>query len=190
MRTFALLLTSISLAASLVSCNQQVKEERLQRVDSLGIHLNFVAETLHDFDSVMLMNRIGDVDRTSTWVYDNVTDTLDRKPGIAFGDFQRTKKYLTQALTRYGEVSRELRYSEQQLENLRKDVKESFYSEAEFAGYFKTESRSIGNLVNATDELKEKYDSSNGQYTALKPMLNEIVDSIKSVIYAPGSGTR
>lgn len=95
-----------------------------------------------------------------------------------------------QALARYGEVSRELQYSQKQLENLRKDVKESFYSEEEFAGYFKTEARSIGNLVNATDELKEKYASSNGRYAALKPVLNEIVDSIKSVIYAPGSGTR
>ncbi len=190
MRKFALLLAFIALVTSLVSCNQQVTEERLQRIDSLGIHLNYVSETLNDVDSVMLMNRIGDVDRTSTWVYDNVTDTLERKPGLAFGDFQRSKKYLMQALARYGEVSRELQYSQKQLENLRKDVKESFYSEEEFAGYFKTEARSIGNLVNATDELKEKYASSNGRYAALKPVLNEIVDSIKSVIYAPGSGTR
>lgn len=190
MRIGTLLLVCISIGASLLSCNQQVKEERLKRIDSLGIHLNYVSESLSEIDSALLTNRINDIERTSTWIYDNVTDTLDRSPGLAFGDFIRSKKYLNQSVGRFGEVSSELRYSEKQLENLRRDIKENFYSDEEFEGYFKTESRSIANLVGAVDELKNKYVSSNDQYMRLKPRITKIVDSIKSVIYASEPITR
>lgn len=173
----------LTLIAS-TSCNQAVKQERVTRIDSLGVHLNYVGEVLNDVDSQMIWNRISDVDQTSAWVYDNVTDTLERKAGLTFGDFVRSKKYLTQALTRYGEVGRELRYSERQLATLRKDVENSFYSEEEFAGYFRAESRSVAKLVEATDELKTKYELSDEKYVRLKPQVKAIVDSIQSVIYA------
>jgi len=81
-------------------------------------------------------------------------------------------------------VNNELRYSRKQLDNLRKDVKGSFYSEEEFNGYFNTESSSIANLVSATDELKDKFEMSDSRYRELKPKMTAVVDSIKSIIYA------
>jgi len=167
-----------------VSCNTQVKEERLKRIDSLGIHLNYVQEAANEIDSMTLINRVQDIDRTSSWIYDNITDTLDRVPGLILGDYMRTKKYLGQSLERYNQVNNELRYSRKQLDNLRKDVKGSFYSEEEFNGYFNTESSSIANLVSATDELKDKFEMSDSRYRELKPKMTAVVDSIKSIIYA------
>ena len=183
MKPIAFILTLLAMATSLVSCNEQVKEERIQRIDSLGIHLNYVDESLQDMDSVLLVNRTTEIDNTSSWVYDNITDTLDRVPGLTFGDYMRTKKYLGQSLERYDQVQRELRYSSKQLKSLREDVLNSFYSEEEFSGYFNTEAQSVKRLVDATDELKEKYQMSNDRYTKFKPKVNAIVDSIKAVIY-------
>ena len=161
------------LAGSLSSCNSGVKKERNQRIDSLGIHLNYVEETLAQLDSVLIENRL----------VDNVTDTLNRKAGIAVGDFIRSGKFLDQAKSRYHEVSKELRFSKKQLETLRADVKKNFYSEEEFRGYFNTEAQSISKLVSATDELKEKYEKSNEFFARQKPLVKEAVDSVKAIIY-------
>ena len=171
------------LAGSLSSCNSGVKKERNQRIDSLGIHLNYVEETLAQLDSVLIEIRLVDINQTSSWLSDNVTDTLYRKAGIAAGDFIRSGKFLDQAKSRYHEVSKELRFSKKQLETLRADVKKNFYSEEEFRGYFNTEAQSISKLVSATDELKEKYEKSNEFFARQKPLVKEAVDSVKAIIY-------
>lgn len=165
------------------ACNSEVKKERLQRIDSLGVHLNYVNETLEEVDSAMLQNRINEIRKTSDWVYDNITDTLPKKPGLAFGDYLRTNKYLGQALSRYDEVKRELNYSERQVKTLRTDVENNFYSEEEFEGYFRTEAESVASLVSATDELKSRYDYSKERYNKFKPVVKDMVDSLKNVIY-------
>jgi uncharacterized coiled-coil DUF342 family protein len=190
MKSFSFLIAVIFVGITFTSCNQQVKEDRLKRIDSLGVHLNYIAETLEEMDSIMLVNRINDIRVSSGWIIDNITDTLDQRPGLIFGDFVRSKKYLEQAVTRYDEVRKELNYSRRQLETLRTDVKENFFSEEEFKGYFNTESASIERLIHATDELKSKYETSNERYTSLKPKMNHILDSIKAVIYAPTKGNR
>jgi len=165
------------------SCNQQVKEERIKRIDSLGVHLNYVNESLEQIDSVLLSNRIADIERNGDWLYENITDTLKREPGLAFADFLRSKKYFNRTLSRYNEVKAELAYSEAQLATLRNDVQNSFYSDEEFAGYFGTESASVSELVNTADNLTSSYESTNAQFDQLKPRITEIVDSIKTIIY-------
>lgn len=183
MKTIAAILFVPALLLSITSCNSTVKKERLQRIDSLGIHLNYVEETLSQLDSVLIDNRITDINQTSSWLLDNATDTLNRKSGIAIGDYLRSAKYLGQAKARYAEVSKELRYSKKQLDMLRADVKGSFYSAEEFRGYFNTEAQSIAKLISATDELKEKYQTSNEFFENNKPLAKQAIDSIKAIIY-------
>ena len=183
MKPIAVILYITILAISFTSCNSGVKKERNERIDSLGIHLNYVEETLSQLDSVLIENRLADIKETSLWLADNVTDTLNKKAGLAVSDFMRSRKFIGQAQSRYHEVSKELRYSKKQLESLRADVKNSFFSDEEFRGYFKTESQSIAKLVSATDELKEKYEMSNGFFAKQKPVVKEAIDSIKSIIY-------
>ncbi|HAQ69689.1 MAG TPA: hypothetical protein DCR48_01815 [Flavobacteriales bacterium] len=183
MKTVAAILYIAFLTVSITSCNSATKKERLERIDSLGIHLNYVEETIAELDSVLIENRIADINQTNQWLGDNITDTLARVEGIAIGDFFRTGKFLGQAKSRYNEVSKELRFSKKQLETLRNDVKNSFYSEEEFSGYFNTESQSIAKLVDATDELKSKYEMSDTRFTKFKPLAKGIIDSIKTVIY-------
>lgn len=167
------------------SCNQAIKEERLKRVDSLSNELERSAELFAKVDSVLIMNRLADIDRTGLWIYDNATDTLDRDIGIVFGDFMRTKKYYNQCMTRYVDVRSELDYSSEQLDALRLDVKNNFYSEQEFKGFFNAEAESMAKLVSATYELEEKYLTTNDRYAKFKPVVNSMVDSIKAIIYAP-----
>ena len=83
------------------------------------------------------------------------------------------------------QVKTELKYSEKQLQKLRTDVENSFYSDEEFEGYFKTEAQAIEKLVNASDELAATYESVNAQYDYTKPKVDAIVDSIKAIIYSP-----
>lgn len=170
--------------AATTSCNMQVKKERLARIDSLAVHLNYVREQLQSVDSIMIVNRTRDIGQTSAWVYENITDTLASKEGISFGDYMRVKKYYGKALGRYSEVSKELRYSEDQLKTLREDVSNNFYSEEEFNGYFNTEATSIKSLVRACDELMEIYASSNNKYERSKTEVVKMIDSVKSIIYA------
>lgn len=166
------------------SCDQQLRKKRLARIDSLESHLNGVQDVLNNVDSVLLENRIRDIDQTSNWVYDNITDTLSAKPGLLFGDYMRSKKYLGQALTRYKDVRNELIYSKKQINTLRTDVQNGFYSQEEFKAYFDVEATSISKLNEAADELQSNYEMSTERYQKFKPGVNQLVDSIKSVIYA------
>jgi len=183
MKSVAAILYIALLAFSFTSCDSSIKKERNQRIDSLGVHLNYVEETLAQLDSVLIENRLDDIKETSRWLADNATDTLNKKAGLAVSDFMRSGKFLGQAKSRYQEVSKELRYSKKQLETLRADVKNSFYSDEEFRGYFNTESQSIAQLVSATEKLKEKYEMSNGFFAQQKPTVKEALDSIKAIIY-------
>lgn len=166
------------------SCNMQVKKERIEKIDSLGVHLNYVQEQIDQVDPDLVEQRISEINHLSTWVWDNVKDTLPKTQGLAFGDLMRTTKYLKKTQSYYMEVSQEYSYSQDQLSSLRKDVENSFYSEEEFKGYFKTEARSIAALVEATDKLVSSYESSNGRYQTYKPTVDGMVDSIKAVIYS------
>ena len=183
MKTVAAILYIAFLTVSITSCNSATKKERLERIDSLGIYLNYVEETIAEFDSAVIENRITDINQSNQWLGDNITDTLGRVEGLAIGDFFRTGKFLGQAKARYNEVSKELRYSKKQVETLRNDVRNSFYGEEEFNGYFNTESQSIAKLVDATDELKSKYEISDTRFKKFKPLAKGIIDSIKTVIY-------
>lgn len=172
-------------ATFLTSCNQEIKEERLKRIDSLGTHLNHVSEVVSNVDSAMIQNRLAEMDRNADWLADNITGEIKPQVGIKFADYMRCQKFYGKALSRYRKVKSELGYSEKQLETLRKDVKNSFYSDEEFEGYFKTESEAIKKLVEATDELESAYNAVNEQYAKTKPTATSILDSIKSVIYSP-----
>lgn len=178
------LLFALLLSFTFTSCNQKVKNERLARIDSLGIFLNHVNEVISTVDSNLIENRMAEIDRTADWVFDNVTDTLKRVPGLAMGDYFRSRKFFGKAKDRYNNVKRELQYSEQQLASLRRDVTENFYSEEEFSGYFNSEAEAIEKLTAAADELQSSYESVNTQYQRVKPIVTETIDSIKSVIYA------
>lgn len=183
MRYLSILILLVAMAAASTSCNQKIKNERLARIDSLGIHLNHVREVVESVDSTMMENRIAEIGRTSSWVFDNVTDTLDRIPGLAIGDFFRARKFFGKALDRFRNVKKELHYSEKQLVHLRTDVTKNFYSEEEFDGYFSTEAQAIKRLTEAADELQANYESVNAQYQRVKPVVTHTIDSIKSVIY-------
>ena len=166
------------------SCNNEIKESRLRQIDSLGSYLNHVREVVASVDSQMIENRIQQMEQTGSWVLDNLTDTLDPEPGIVLGDHLRCQKFYKKALVRYRQVKSELVFSEAQLATLRTDVKNSFYSEEEFTGYFQTEAESLDRLVKATDELEGTYESVNVAFERTKPDVTSLLDSIKSVIYS------
>jgi hypothetical protein len=172
------------LLISLSSCNQKIKEARLAQIDSLGTHLNHVHEVVNSVDTNLIVNRMSEITRNGDWLLENITDTLAAKPGIELGDYLRSKKFYGKAFSKYGEVKAELIYSEKQLTALRNDVKNKFYSDEEFGGYFRTEAESIKALVAATDNLENSYGSLNEQYQFSKPRITGILDSIKNIVYS------
>jgi len=179
----ALFVLVIALAASLSSCSSKVKEERLTRIDSLGIHLNHVQDVLKSVDSVALENWSSEISRNEVWVWDNLTDTLEPQPGIIAGDYFRTKKFTGKVLGRYGQVKKEVGYAQTQLATLREDVKNSFYSEEEFHAFFNAEAEAMDKLVKAGDELESASGSVFERYKLIKPRFEHILDSIKTHIY-------
>jgi hypothetical protein len=175
--------SAIILSVSLSSCNNKVKEERGKRIDSLGIHLNHVEDVLKTVDTIALTNWNSQIGQVESWLWDNVEDTLDLKSGIVIGDFLRTKKYIGKVESRYRDVKKETKYASKQLASLREDVKNNFYSEEEFKGYFGTESAAIDELVKAGDQLEVANGSLVERYKLIYPEATQIIDSIKTVIY-------
>jgi hypothetical protein len=185
MKQIAFIFSIIALAASLGSCNTKVKEERSQRIDSLGIHLNHVEEVLAQVDTVALRNWASTIKQTEIWLWDNIEDTLEARPGIVLGDFFRTNKFIGKVGSRYRDVKKEAAYSKTQIATLREDVKNNFYSEEEFRGYFSAEADAIAKLIEACDELENGNDLLQTRYKTIYPEATAVIDSIKAVIYDP-----
>ena len=114
-RFFAIPFVALIIAASLMSCNRQQQAERIQQIDSLGAFLNHVSEVVQAVDSTQIEKRLLEMTTTGAWVFENITDTLDRESGLQFGDYMRCQKFYGKALQRYIQVKKELRFSEAQL---------------------------------------------------------------------------
>lgn len=178
---YSILVATVALS----SCNGQVKEQRLQQIDSIGSILNHVSEVVSSVDPALINNRINEINERGNWFLDNLEDTLDPEPGIVLGDFFRCKKFYSKAAVRYDQVKNELAYSETQLSTLRADVNNGLYSDEEFNQHFKSEAESAAKLLEAADELDGSYASVNTQFAKCKKAVVVLQDSIKSIILSP-----
>jgi hypothetical protein len=169
----------------LSSCNGQVKEKRIQQIDSLGSILNHVNEVVTSVDPDLITGRVSEINETGNWFLDNLEDTLDPEPGIVLGDFFRCKKFYNKAAVRYNQVKTELEYSEAQLSSLRADVNNGLYTDEEFDQHLKSEATSTAKLLEAADELDGSYTSVNTQFAKCKKAVVALKDSIKSIILSP-----
>lgn len=185
MKRIFLISFAASLATLVVSCDTQVKEKRMARIDSLGIHLNHVEDVLAMVDTVALENWKSHISTEETWLWDNATDTLDPQPAILVGDLFRTKKYIGKVQARYSEVKKEAAYAKKQIATLREDVKNSFYSKEEFEGYFITEADAMEKLAKAADDLENANGSLVERYKKILPQATLVLDSIRNAVYDP-----
>lgn len=175
---------------TMTGCNQDVKQQRLSKIDSLGTHLNYIREVVDNIDPQVIENRVAELNRTGEWFLENLNDTLSRRPGIQLGDHLRCIHYYDKAMNHYDKVKNELKYSEEQLQSLRNDVKENFYSEEEFEGYFETEAEAITRLSDATTDLERSLEGVNAQYKFSKEQVKVIRDSVEAHILSPNAKKR
>lgn len=169
---------------SLSACNQQVKNERLARIDSLQRYLPAVQSVLNEIDSARLQVGLNQIQQRQDWIFENVQDTFTKGPGMIISDYIRMEKYLGQSLMRFNEVKNELKYTRSQLNDLRTDVEEASLSEEEFNGYFNTEAEAVAELNDAAGDLATKYESIITKFNKLDKASAQVVDSIKAVIYS------
>lgn len=184
-RIYSISFLMLVIISTMSSCNQKQQAQRIQQIDSLGAFLNHVGEVVESIDSAQIEKRLVEMSASGAWVFENISDTLDRKSGLQFGDYMRCQKFYGKALQRYVQVKKELKFSETQLATLRLDVKNNLFSDNEFNGYLKTEAISIENLVKASEELQNGYTSANAQFESTKPAVNHLIDSVKSITHSP-----
>lgn len=169
----------------LASCDARHKTERLAKIDKLGVELNRVAEFLNEVDSSSIALRIDDSEKNVNWIYENITDTLDRKNGIALGDYMGLNKTMRSTLMGYSQVKSEFRYSQNQVKSLRQDVENGFFTEEEFEKNFETEEEAVERLSEAVEQLENNMIKINSGYDRLNPIISAFVDSVKAVILSP-----
>lgn len=174
----------LCLAGLLSSCNEQIKKERLQRIDSLEAYLPAIQTILKQVDSARIERQLSDIKKTQDWIFDNVEDTIPKRAGMSIADYMRSEKYLSQSLSRYNGVRKELVYTKAQILTLREDVKKSFYSDEEFEGYFKAEAEAVAKLNEAAGELATKHETISESHKKLHAATTEAIDSIKSVLFS------
>ncbi len=179
-----ILLLSFCAGIVLSSCNQQVKNERLKRIDSLETYIPAVEAILDQIDSAQIELQLNQISQTEDWLLDNVDDTIPKKPGMIVADYFRVAKYLGQSLGRYKSVQIEVAYTKKQIQSLREDVINSFYSDEEFEGYFSTEADAVAKLNDAAGELATKHESISEEHKKLQMASTQVMDSIKAVIYS------
>ena len=175
----------LAVGATLISCDARHKSERLAKIEKLGVELNQVAEFLNEVDSASMAQKIQSSDAKVNWIYENITDTLDRKNGIALGDYMGLNKTMSSTLNGYSQVKREYKYSESQLKSLRKDVENGFFTEEEFEANFETEEEAAERLNEAIEQLEHNLAQINNGYDKLDPIVSSYVDSVKSIILSP-----
>lgn len=180
-RTRRILLYLISLSAA-SACQHADVEKRTRSIDSLQIVMAGVNETMARVDSTALAGAVADIDERGPWIFENLTDTLNRKPGIALGDFMRSKKFFERVLGSRNTVVSEIRLCHSQLEILEKDVENGFFTDSEFQGYLKAEAKAITDLEEAVQKLETNYLKGYSTYKSAQPDVHALHDSLRRVV--------
>ncbi len=140
------LIVSVAVLTVILGCNHKEKTKRIAEIDSLNTLLDSIKTAL---DTV----NFSDVEKYQSIFSRNLEDYKkyndggkDDKTWPVITQYFSIKKGFKRYIEDYDSFRKELKYSRNQLESLKKDVKRNIISKEDYSKYINTEKQAIGFL--------------------------------------------
>ena len=176
-RNIALLLCIVSTLC--ISCTGE-SDPRVAKIDALDAKLAHVdsiykvvevnADKIEDYHA----NAV----KSLKFIQKNYMDTMPLDEAIFLSDYRADRKLLGWVRTSAHKCAVELKYSQQQIANLRADLLNNKLSDTLFNKYYDTEQKSIKELVDLANDLGVKWEKAVSRYEERNPKVQELVNDL------------
>ncbi len=170
---------------SLGGCSNNPHSDRIETCDSLQTvmeELNVIFANI-DYD-VHFGNRaeiMKDIERIERH-FATTTDTMPRNLALTLSDYRLVWKGYKRMEGEYGHVEKELEYTTNQLDHLRKDLEHKALTETMAERFLQEEKSAVALLDVSTRSLQSKMDNTAQKYQNQKPVITQLADSLENSI--------
>jgi hypothetical protein len=152
------------------SMKNQVESE-VKRLDSVSIVLNSKWRELSACDTALLQRALTKFDNYSTFIENNITDTITREEATALQQFYTSGRNLKAFDENFKSLRSRTQLVSDQIKKLMSDVEQGGISKKEFLSNYDNEIRAASQLVEATTtELKNNLNSVQDLKNSLPPV--------------------
>lgn len=152
------------------SIKDQVAAE-VKRLDSVSIILNSKLQELNKCDTALLERAITKFSNYSTFIENNITDTITKEEANSLQQFYQSGKNLKAFSVNYKSLRSRTSLVSDQIKKLMSDVEEGSISKKEFLSNFENEVSAASQLISLTsNELKNNLNSVQDFKNSLLPV--------------------
>lgn len=172
-----------AMVASIVSggCQQSKQAQRIETADSLKTELESLHAVFTDIDYDKHFQNRADIMKNIERIeqfYASRNDTMPRDIAMTLSDYRLVWKGYKRMEGEYGQVEKELEYTNNQLINLKKDLEHNALPDNMADRFIEEESKAVAALAVTTNSLKTKMESTEQKYLDKKPVITQLIDSL------------
>ncbi|MDZ4664153.1 MAG: hypothetical protein SGJ15_04695 [Bacteroidota bacterium] len=168
--TFIISACSAILLLQSCSIKDQVAAET-KRLDSVNIILNSKLQELNKCDTALLGRAITKFSNYSTFIENNITDTITKEEANSLQQFYQSGKNLKAFSVNYKSLRSRTSLVSDQIKKLISDVEEGSISKKDFLSHFENEVSAASQLISLTsNELKNNLNSIQDFKNSLLPV--------------------
>ena len=162
------------------SCQNEKVSEQLTKVDHLMNRLDSIESTLTKTDTIAAKANIKTVGELLGYIQKNYHDTMTKQTGFLMSDFHGSRKSFKRLLENYHKEYKELKYTRNQLDDLRKDVTNEILNDTTFNSYFIAEKNAVDRLYESVQNLSVWEASSKKYFQQRYLPVRELVEKMKA----------
>lgn len=178
-RTNSLLLLIPLILFSFSCTNQEEIEKQVDKIDSLQTMLDHTKSVFEQVDSAQINKYLTQV-RKQTKEFTSL-DSVDKKSAVTISRYLYMRKTLErQYVHNYKDFKKDIKYSSEQLANLKKDVVNGKVDKTDFDKYISAEDSAIVELSSAVDYSMQGVMTAVLKYKELHEEIDHLLDSLKA----------
>jgi len=180
MKLLKSLTLSLLFSVALWSCGPQISDEKMAELDELDAKLDSSSQLLNSVDSARAMQAVQTYEKNLHYIQYDLKDTLPREEAFFVDSYYRLRKIMRKYGENYTNLSNEIVSAEQQLTNLRKDVKNGLIEAEQFDEYLTLERENVESIFYATKGLIEPFKKALPLYQEKNPRIDSLINSFEA----------
>lgn len=162
------------------SCQDEKVSGRLTKVDYLLNRVDSVESTLTQTDTVAANANIKTVGELLGYIQKNYHDTMTKQTGFLMSDFHGSRKSFKRLLENYHKEYKELKYTRNQLNDLRSDITNQILNDTTFNRYYSAEKNAVDRLYESVQNLSVWEASCKKHFNQRYLPVRELVEKLKA----------
>lgn len=149
----------ISIAVMLISCSSVKNEAEVKKVDSLMVLIENAKTELELINPETLREIEDTVVFDVKFIQTEYADTMSLDVAVVVDSYGRMLKSISKFKKTFGEQTSDVKYSSEQLKDMKKDLESGILNKESFDEFYPAEEESVSRLVESNKNLKIWYES-------------------------------